>query len=52
MVAGQAGLGKTTCLATLFDSHVNPPHSSEGRLTVFERTRQVQVYSFGNYQYY
>lgn len=51
MVAGQAGLGKTTFLATLFDSQVNPPLvegcEGSGRPLIFAKTDSFKVYNFG-----
>jgi cell division control protein 11 len=49
MVAGQAGLGKTTFLATLFDSNVQPELSSSAGsgIKTFEKTKEITKYSFG-----
>lgn len=47
MVAGQAGLGKTTFLATLFDE-VKPPVVDEASDTLtFARTKEIKKYSVG-----
>ena len=51
MVAGQAGLGKTTLLATLFEPSVQPPllfpANSDIPFNVFARTETFSTYSFG-----
>lgn len=50
MVAGQAGLGKTTLLATLFDSYLQPPIAdlSEGsQAVIFKKTKEITDYNFG-----
>lgn len=49
MVAGQARLGKTTFLATLFDGLVSPPRAEESQESsvIFAPTRAIEVYNFG-----
>lgn len=47
MVGGQAGLGKTTFLATLFDQ-INPPVLDESSESwTFARTQEIIKYSIG-----
>lgn len=49
MVAGQARLGKTTFLSTLFDGLLNPPRAEESQenATVFAPTKEIEVYNLG-----
>lgn len=53
MVAGQAGLGKTSFLATVFDQ-IDPPHEEVGgeatdpiRQRIFTPTTEITAYSVG-----